>query len=378
MAIVKRKYGADFRREEVRRIFKTWQAGDASSIVGVGSVGKSNLLRHIADEATIRGQLGEDSLSTRIIIVDANLLGPLPSYDQPNSEQYRCWAGFELIMHRMFISLYPFSQLSADDARRFYDAYQALQDGSNPLFAYMGVRYFELGLELFTRSGLKLVFLFDEFEEMLRQMPPKFFQMLRGLRDQRKGQLVFTTFSRSSIPTLVERMNIDALAVEPFVELFADNVIYIGPYNEQDGKNMLLSLAQRLNVTYNDLINGLVLTATGRFAGLLRAAYSAIPDAQTVDWEKQTAETLGAWLVTQESVRAECNSIWMGLNPSEQLVLKAATKMHTYSINKDTETAVTKLVQKKLLRVSKQPEHTLTVEPPVFRSFLLTNPDLGH
>jgi hypothetical protein len=359
----------------VKRIFRTWQAGDASSIVGVGSVGKSNLLRHLADETTVRTQLGDDAQHTRIIIVDANLLGPLPPPNQPDSEQYRCWAGFELIMHRMFISLYPFSQLSSDDARRFYEAYQGLQDGSNPLFAYMGVRYFELGLELFLRSGLKLVFLFDEFEELLRQMPPKFFQMLRGLRDQRKGQVVYTTFSRSSIPTLVERMALDVLALEPFVELFSDHVVYVGPYNEADGKAMLLSLAQKLGVSYSDLINGLVLTATGRFAGLLRAAYAALPDAQTVDWEKQTAETLGAWLISQESVRAECNSIWMGLNPSEQLVLKAATKVQTYSINKDTENAVSMLVQKKLLRVSRQPEHTLTVEPPVFRSFMLTNPD---
>ncbi len=100
----------------------------------------------------------------------------------------RCWAGYELLMHRLFLAFYPFDMLPENEANRFYETYLALQNGTNPLYAYMALRYFEVGLQFFLRQGYKIVFMFDEFEEMLKQLPVKFFQTLRGIRDANKRQ----------------------------------------------------------------------------------------------------------------------------------------------------------------------------------------------
>ena len=104
----------------------------------------------------------------------------------------------------------------------------------NPLYAYMGIRYLELGLQFFLRKGIQIVFMFDEFEEMLDQMPVKFFHTLRGLRDNNKQSLSYLTFTRAPLTTLIERKGLDMLKYEPFIELFTDNVYYVGPYNEKD------------------------------------------------------------------------------------------------------------------------------------------------
>src|SRR5690349_4091486 len=200
-----RKHPIEFRREEVSFIMQRWRASESCSLVGVGSVGKSNLLQHLADpDVQTYYMQNTNTDNFRTIIIDPNLLGPLPSGGD-NNDQLRCWAAYELMMHRMFLAFYPFEVLGQDDARSFYETYQTLQDGTNPLYAYMALRYFELGLEFFMRRKIKIVFMFDEFEDFLKLMPIKFFQTLRGLRDINKRQLSFLTFTRSPLPVLIQQ-----------------------------------------------------------------------------------------------------------------------------------------------------------------------------
>ena len=47
-----RKQAADFRKEEVSYVMKRWQGAESCSLVGVGSVGKSNLIHHLTAEET--------------------------------------------------------------------------------------------------------------------------------------------------------------------------------------------------------------------------------------------------------------------------------------------------------------------------------------
>ncbi len=369
-----RQYPLEFRREEVTRILRCWDASEAASVVGLGSVGKSNLIQHLTRTDVKQSVLGAGADSTYVVVIDANMLGALPSPGLSDSQPFRVWAGFELIMHRIFLTLYPFPQLPQEEAKRFYDAYQMLQDGNNPLFSYMGVRYLELGLEYFLRKNLKIVLIFDEFEELLRQMPPKFFQILRGLRDSHKSNFVYTVFSRSPIPVLVERYGMPLLDMEPFVELFTDNLIYVGPYNEADGRQMLASISRRRDKALPELANALLLEATGRFAGLLRGGFNTLADANITDWGTYNAGSIAEILIANPAVKAECSSIWTGLNRSEQYVLKAVAKLHPYTVSTETELAVNMLVQKRLLRVNRA-DKNLVIEPPVFQLFIRSNPD---
>ncbi|MBC8100480.1 MAG: hypothetical protein H7Y11_13640 [Armatimonadetes bacterium] len=365
----------DFRREEVAQIMQRWRAGESCSLVGVGSVGKSNLLQHISDPATIRHYLGiENPDHFKAITIDPNLLAALPE-DGENMQQVQCWAGYELMMHRLYMAFYPFDVLGAEDAERFYNTYLAFQDGSNPLYAYMGLRYFELGLDYFLRRGIRIVFMFDEFEEMMKTLPVKFFLTLRGIRDINKRLLSYLTFTRMPLPSLVEQFDIPMLAIEPFTELFTDNLLYVGPYNELDGQRMAESLMSRNQKNYPDQTVKFLLWSTGRYAGLIRAGFRVIETVGSIDQASMLNDELARKLAAKRPVREECRTIWTSLTPAEHHVLKAAARLTSFASNAETDSAVTLLVQKKLLQADKI-NQTLEIQPPVFRAFVNTNPEI--
>jgi len=366
-----RKQPVDFRKEEVEFVTKCWKSATSLSLVGIGSVGKSNLLQHLSDTDVQARYLGEFSGKLKTIVIDANMLGPLPA---ERDDPFRCWAGYELLMHRLFLAFFPLDVLPKEEAKGFYETYQALQDGSNPLFTYMALRYFELGLEYFMRHDISIVFLFDEFEELLRQLPVKFFQTLRGLRDLNKRRLSYVTLSRSPLPTLVERFGIPTLEIEPFVELFTDNTYYVGPYNEVDGRRMLDELVRRRQQAYPEPLNYALLEATGRYAGILRASFNVLEEFNGVDLARLPADQFAALLAGKPSVRSECMTIWTSLNRSEQHVLKAVARLTPYTVNPESELAVHMLVQKRILRFDKGGQR-LEITPPILNQFVLSNPD---
>lgn len=361
-----RKHPVHFRREEVQDVMQRFKSSESCSLVGVGSVGKSNLLHHLTDTDVHAHYLGEVRASQLItIVIDPNLLGPTDE----SSIQFKCWAGYELLMHRLFLALHPFDMLG-EDAKSFSGTYRKLQDGTNPLFEYMGLRYFELGLEYFFRRDFQVVFLLDEFEELLRSMPVKFFQTLRGLRDRHKKKFSFLTFSREPIPVLVKKMGIDDLGIEPFTELFTDNLFFVGPYNREDAYAMAQSLADRNpNVHYtNDAINFL-LHATGQYAGILRAGFRALEMLGDIGPADLNNMNLIERLARRPRVHSECSVIWKSLTDAERAVLFAVASRRPEEIDDESERAISLLVQKRLLRVNHQIQ-LLQIEPPVFNVFV--------
>ncbi|MEL6310075.1 MAG: hypothetical protein AAFQ52_18195 [Chloroflexota bacterium] len=361
-----RKHPVEFRKEEAQDIVSRFKSAESCSLVGVGSVGKSNLLHHLTDPDVHTYYLGKQRASRLItVVIDPNLLGPTDE----SSLQFKCWAGYELLMHRLFLALHPFDMLG-EDAKSFGNTYRKLQDGSNPLYAYMGLRYFELGLEYFFRRDFQIVFLFDEFEELLRSMPVKFFQTLRGLRDTHKRNLSFLTFSREPIPVLIKNMGIDQLAIEPFTELFTDNLMFVGPYNRDDAYAMVQSLMQRNpNVQYtNDAINFL-LHVTGQYAGILRAGFRALEMLGDIGPADMNNMNMIERMARRLRVQSECEVIWKSLTDVERNVLFAVASRRPDEIDDESERAISMLVQKRLLRVNHQMQ-TLQIEPPVFNVYV--------
>jgi hypothetical protein len=368
----------EFRQQEVGYVMERWRASDSCSLVGVGSIGKSNLLQHLANPDVQAFYMKDvaGGKKFKAIIIDPSMIGPLPNKNDPEAEPIRCWSGYELMMHRLFLAFYPFNDLSAEDTRVFYETYQALQDGTNPLYAYMGLRYFELGLEILMKQGVQIVFMFDEFEEMLKQLPVKFFLTLRGLRDANKKRLSYLTFTRSPLLDVMERLKIDLLEIEPFAELFTDNIVYVGPYSENDARSMLDDLANRNNRKYESYTLDFLLWATGRYAGLLRSGFRALETLGELDANlvMTNSEQLVHELAMRRSIRVECKTIWTSLSEEERAMLREFTNQRPNVNPNDLNTQQTfaLLQQKQLLRLQ---GNRVTIEPPVFYSFVRNNPD---
>lgn len=369
-----RKQHLNFRHEEVTYITKRWNAIEPVSLVGVGSIGKSNLLHHLTDTDVHHKYLQQSSKQFSTIIIAPYLLGPLPS-EGDNVDQHKCWAGIELIMHRLYMAFYPFDFLSEQDAQRFFELYQSLQNGNNPIYAYMGLRYLELGLKILFDNNVHIVLMFDEFDELLRTMPYKFFQILRGIRDNYKSKLTFLTFTRNTLPVLVEQLNMDYYSIEPFIELFTDNVLYVGPYNDQDALFMLDTLIKRdPKNSYPEHIYEFLLYASGRFAGIMRASFRVLESLGDIYPETLHDEDTIRRLSQRTPVKTENTTIWLSLSPMEQQVLKAVAQLTTYNDGERFEEAIKGLLQKRLLTIDHSSE-SLTITPPVFRHFIQADPN---
>lgn len=369
-----RKQPRDFRKDEVSYIMGRWKASESCSLVGSGAVGKSNLIQHLSDPEILTVYLGERATHFTPIIIDPNLLGPLPTGE--GSELFRCWAGYELMMHRLYMAFYPFDMLSEQDAEDFNEIYDtSFQDGQN---LYMGLRYLELGLQVFFRNGHHIVFMFDEFEEMLRQMPLKFFLNLRGLRDTNKKYLSYLTFARAPMPYLVRANGVNPLNIEPFTELFTDNLLYVGPYNDLDARRMIISLMERNNVHYPESVISFILWATGGYAGLTRATFKLGDMLTGIDADSMLNDGIVRRMVTKRAVKEECRMIWASLTPEEQHVLKIAAGMAAFANTPENEEGLNMLRRKRLITRSAYDENLLQIQPPMFRAYIMTYPqELG-
>lgn len=310
-----------YRQREVGAVMDAWKDSASCSLVGVGSIGKSNLIQHLAAGNVQTHYLGADAALFKAIWIDPFMLGAFAATDD---EPMRFWAGCELLMNRLYLAFQPFDVLGAD-ARIFYETYQAFQDGSNPLFPYLGLRYLDFALTLFFKRDVQLVFMFDEFDHLLRQMPVTFFLGLRGLRDARKHQLAYMTFTRAPLPQVIADAGISALAIEPFAELFTDRVIYVGPYSQPDALAMLADVMRRKGKQYDNLAQGFVLWATGGHAGLLRAAADVLDQLPPITMESlsESRKDLLTRLAARSAVKTEAGTIWTSLPDPEQQALKA-------------------------------------------------------
>jgi hypothetical protein len=203
---------------------------------------------------------------------------------------------------------------------------------------------------------------------MLLQMPVKFFQTLRGLRDNHKYRLSYTTFTRSPLSELIDRHAIPRDKIEGFLELFTDNVCYVGPYNLRDAHRMIDRLTNRYQVTYSGHIQDALLRVTGNHAGLLRACYRALA---SLDAHRLSDEALADELISLPPVRHECNGVWMSLNATEQQVLTRVAHDEDRDISQQKLPIINTLIQKQLLCADNNNLH-LEVSPPIFKAFVTT------
>lgn len=352
-----------FREHEINYILSKVKAGDSCSVVGVGSVGKSNLLRHLRQLDTQAYHLKDAARGLHMVMIDPNnMLDSIQLMDGTTS----AWAGYEIIMHRLYKAFYPFEGFSDEQIREFTWGYQQLRDGKNPLLAHIGLRYLEVGLENLFYGNVpdaperRITFILDEFEEMLESLPVKFFQTLRGIRDDYKYKITFITLTRRALPQIIVDRGYDHQALEPFVELFTDSTLYLGPYSKTDATDMLDALSSRRDVTYSPSFRGFLLRSSGGHAGLLRAAFSL---ASQIAFGTPESEAL-AFLISSQAIQAECQTIWESLTEQECQLLKAVTQSTGVS---GSNSAVKLLMDKQLLTSI---DDRVEINPPLFREYV--------
>lgn len=284
----------NFRAEVVSTILHILAAGDSCSVVGIGSVGKSNLMRFLQREDIRRAYLGNQWKTWLFVYVDVNKL-----------LKQSLWGLLELMLHQLLIEL---TNRKADK-----ETLQTLDDlhrrTAAPETRYLALRYLDRAVSLAcNRLGLRLVFLLDEFDELCRTMPPLGFAALRALRDDHKYRLMYLVATRLELARLRQELG----EIETFEELVSPHTVWLGPYSADDARFMLHRLDERHNAHLDTANVDVVLHATGGHPGLLREAYHVARERQPNLLES---------LAVSWHVQDECQRIWLSLTEEEQRFL---------------------------------------------------------
>ena len=392
-----RYYHPDYRMAEASAIVQAIDRGQAVAVVGPPSIGKSNLLRFLDQDRLepndpqspwlrYAPHAQQDGRIVAISIDPNALLPALPA--ERGTVAAQAWPGFELLAHRTSLvgQLYPRYFGDPDDdmdddlpdqitglQRRFANAHPDITDVEDALHAHLALRHLERLLDAILRSHrlqgrpIRLVYFMDEFERLLEAMPDYFFVALRSLRDRFKYQVMFATFTRNTLPYLIGEERL--ARIEPFVELFHDNTIYMKPFSDADAWRMIEQLENRA-VSKNDYGLGLLMRATGNFAGLLRAGFHHVEMLEAIQTpEYQQAVDLAAdQLATQDNVQAECQTLLRGLNDEE---IQALYQQPAPDAARRAAT-MRELIHKSLLEPGSRDGVHIT--PPVLAAYVRKNP----
>jgi hypothetical protein len=287
-----------YRQEIVTRVMHTIAAGESCSIVGVASTAKSNLFRFLIRPDVRQKYLGESWGKYLFLYIDANSLTELSE-----------WGLYELMLRRI-VEATEGMKIESQWSKLFNDLYQqAVQPEKRPLAR----GYLERGVKnLCQRLGFRPVFLFDEFDEIFRQVDTRFFLSLRALRDEHKYRLSYVVATRDELSRIRENIG----ECESFYELFSLNTYGLGPYNRADAINMVQRLAARRRVKVTNDDTNLLLRVSGRHPGLLRAAFWALSDGKI-----DKSGDIYRQLLDNPDIQAECTKIWDSIGEDERTAL---------------------------------------------------------
>jgi DNA-binding winged helix-turn-helix (wHTH) protein len=280
-----------FRASEVSQVLAALDCGESCTVLGIGSVGKSNLLRFLQREDVHQAYLNKERAQFLFAHVDGNKM-----------LEHSLWGLWELMLHQLVVGL---TNREADKA-----ALQSTDElyvrATQQETRYLALRYLDRAVNtVCNQLGLRLVYLIDEFDDLCRAMPSRGFSALRALRDDHKYRLMYVVATRLEFDHLREEL----AEIESFEELVSINTIWLGPYSEADARFMLERLEERHKTCLDEQTIDYLLAATGGHPGLLRAAYRVAAE-RPGDLPRE--------LASAGLVQDECRRIWFSLPAAEQ------------------------------------------------------------
>jgi hypothetical protein len=327
-----------FRAEIIEPLVVSIRAGESCALVGVGSSGKSNIVRFLHERADARQHyFGAEARRLLWLMVDCNALD---SY-----EEHSLYPAMIDSLARAVSARSDLGPLNAPLADLYREA-------ASPDLRAGAFRALSRAVEAVKAAGnFQFVFVLDDCDTLVEKAPPALFRRLRALRDDSKYQLVYITVSRRELQFLRPH----SPEFESFYEIALIRSFAVGPYAEADARYMLDRLAARLPQPrpLEPLEADRLIQATGGHPGMIKAAFFA-----SRAGELALDSELNDILIGDSAVMDECRKIWDSLEPEDHAGLAAAVQGKPVS-----GPAQGTLMAKGLLRERTDGTHTILCPP---------------
>src|SRR6266702_1092370 len=283
-----------FRADLLKRVSADLRAGECCSLVGTSGTGKSNVARFLQRHDVQKAYWSDDR--SWIILIDSHSL----VFDEGQKVEYTLT---EMMIQRL-IEEAKGRDFSPEFLTLANESYNQLLANSSFPSAMRTLQ--EICRRLCEQHDLKLIFVFDQFDDLWQTLETRFFLNLRNMRDQFKYHIVYLVMTRNRL----ERMRPNAQTVESFWELFSTHTYGLSPYNESDAATMVERLAFRAEVPISEIPHEVV-TLSVQHPAILRAIFWAFCNSPQ---ESLRADDL----LKIPSVLKECEKVWNDLSPTEQ------------------------------------------------------------
>jgi len=343
-----------YRREVVQEIMNCILAGDSCALVGVASIGKSNLFRFLLRSDVQQEYLGDHADRFILLYIDGNSMVEMSEYGV-----------YELLLHRM---LQQIEALAGHDEllTRVDDLYQRAVTSQSRIMAQ---RYVERSVRsLCQHLDLRLVILFDEFDELLEQLDRRFFLNLRALRDDFKYKVCYVVATRRAPVMIREDV---AERCEAFYELLTLNVYGLKPYSQDDALEMIDRLARRHDVRVPEEHAKRLVMLTGGHPGLLAAAFEV---ARRARWPSLAVYGSDRYL-EDDYVWGECNKVWESIDEDERHMLLRIPHKQAWPHSDDY---LTDHLEVKGLISRDRSTARFSIFSPIFASYVLRQGPIGE
>ena len=293
--------GNYMRRPDVHHLIQLLYTMQCVQVVGFSNVGKSALLRLLAQPDVWTQELGEAGQGFLVVYIDCNRM--LDMSDQ----------GFYELVLRCVQETNP----ALAGQPELTAAYEMLVA---PASEFQVPLAFNRGVTALLQSTThRVVFLFDEFDEPFTQIDPRVFLNLRALQDRHSAKLAYVSATSQPLTALS--------AGNPrseFCELFAQHNWYLAPLTFADVERTVRRYreAYEANFTPADVdfvyqwAGGHPPMIEGVCALLDQALDQAGPLPNAERWELQ--QNVARLLPNDEHLKQECTKLWDNCSAAEQ------------------------------------------------------------
>lgn len=312
------KYPIQFREEVLKPFFRYIKSGESFYVIGAPSIGKTRLMDFLMGEdpdalredmqpdpdRVKKHYLGDEiAAKTWLARVDMNRL---------RSENDWGFRFFELLLSTVLFACNKCEP--TDEIEKLKMTIAALDseviESKDALKAH---RLFEMAVNMLCQSyGIRICFLFDEFDETYKTMPRELFAHLRAVRDANKYRVSYVLFLRN----LPEKLR-DPIENEEFYELISRNILGLEPYSQRDSLHIIEQLENRHEIKLSQDKREWLFAVSGGHPGLIQALFKALKEHPHAFAQVPNVE----WCARHEAVQEEFRKIWIGLLEDERASL---------------------------------------------------------
>ncbi|MCC6458754.1 MAG: winged helix-turn-helix domain-containing protein [Caldilineaceae bacterium] len=298
--------GSYMRHLDVHNLLQYLYNGQCVQVVGFSNVGKSALLRLLAQPDVWTQELGEAGQEFLAVYVDCNRM--LEMSDQ----------GFYELVLRCLQEASP--TLAALPELR--SAYEMLVTPASEFQVPLG---FTRGVTAVLQATQQsVIFLLDEFDEPFTQLDSRVFLNLRALRDRHSAQLTYVTATNQPLTVPPSTPH-----VAEFCELFAPRTWFLAPLTRLDVERSVRAFMDAYEADFTPADVDFIFQWAGGHPNLVESVCihldAALDHARGLrpseHWELH--QNVARQLLNDERIKQECAKLWDGCTPEEQAELIA-------------------------------------------------------